>query len=121
MGFNNKIRITKDQVFLNEKPLTEYTFLQDYYWMRGDNRFNSEDSRTWGFVPFNHVVGKPVFVWMSLDSSAKGLANKFRWERFFTTVHGSGEPVSYLKPFLALLAGWFIFSFIRKRRKQQKA
>ena len=121
MGFDNKIRITKDQVFLNEKPLTEYTFLQDYYWMMGDNRFNSEDSRTWGYVPFNHVVGKPVFVWMSLDSKAKGLANKFRWDRFFTTVHGSGEPVSYLKPFLALLAAWFIFSFIRKRRKQKKA
>lgn len=119
MGFNNTVRVGKDQVFLNEEPLTEYTFLQDYYWMMGDNRQNSQDSRTWGYVPFNHVVGKPVFVWMSIDSKAPGLGNKFRWDRFFTTVGGDGQPVSYFKIFLAVLAGWFIFSYFRKRRKKK--
>ncbi|WP_420379126.1 signal peptidase I [Gilvibacter sp.] len=119
MGVNQSIRVTKDEVLLNERPITEYTFLQDYYWMMGDNRNNSEDSRTWGYVPFNHVVGKPVFVWMSIDGQARGLANKFRWERFFTTVGGSGQPVSYFKIFLGLLAAWFVFSFFRKRRKQK--
>ena len=101
-----------------ENYYLKYTFLQDYYWMMGDNRDNSQDARMWGFVPFNHVVGKPVFVWMSWDSNAKGIMNKIRWERLFTTVGGEGKPVSYFKYFIILLAGWFIFDFIRKRKKK---
>jgi signal peptidase I len=53
--------------------------------MMGDNRHNSEDSRYWGFVPENHIVGKPVFIWMSWDTNGKGF-NKIRWDRVFTTV-----------------------------------
>jgi len=92
----------------------------DYYWMMGDNRNNSQDARSWGYVPFNHVVGKPVFVFMSWNSNAQGLANKIRWERLFTTVGGSGEPVSYFKYFLIVLVGWFAFNFFRRRRKSAK-
>jgi signal peptidase I len=103
---------------LNGEQLTQYTFLQDYYWLMGDNRDNSQDARMWGFVPFNHVVGKPVFVWMSWDTNAKGIMNKIRWERMFTTVGGEGEPISYFRYFIILLAGWFIFDFIRKRKKK---
>jgi signal peptidase I len=121
MGTEQTITETRNQVLLNGEPITEYTFLQDYYWMMGDNRNNSEDARTWGFVPYNHVIGKPVFVWMSWDSNAQGFANKVRWERLFTTVGGSGEPVSYFKLFLGLLLAWFVFDFFRKRRKKQKA
>ena len=84
--------------------------------MMGDNRHNSEDARYWGYVPFDHVVGKPVFIWMSWNSSGKGL-NKIRWERMFTTVGGSGEPVSYLYYFLGVLGLWFVYDFYRKRRK----
>lgn len=118
MGIDNTITQSGTQVFLNGSTISDYTFLQDYYWMMGDNRNNSEDARMWGFVPFNHVVGKPVFVWMSIDSNAKGLANKIRWDRFFTTVGGSGKPISYFKYFLILLAGWFGFSFFRKKKKK---
>lgn len=120
MGLDNTITLSRNQVLLNGEPITEYTFKQDYYWMMGDNRNNSEDARTWGFVPFNHVVGKPVFVWLSLDSNAKGLANKIRWDRMFTTVSGDSAPVSYFKWFLVALAGWFVFDFFRKRKKKQK-
>ncbi|QNJ98403.1 signal peptidase I [Constantimarinum furrinae] len=121
MGIDNTITQSGTQVLLNGNPITEYTFKMDYYWMMGDNRNNSEDARTWGYVPFNHVVGKPVFVWMSWDSNAKGLANKIRWERLFTTVGGDGEPVSYFKYFLILLAGWFVFDYFRKKKKKKKA
>lgn len=111
MGLDNKIALSGNQVLLNGNPVTEYTFLQDYYWMMGDNRNNSADSRSFGFVPFNHVVGKPVFIWMSWDGK------KPRWERFFTTVGGDGEPVSYFRFFLIALGGWFVFDFFRKRKK----
>ena len=86
--------------------------------MMGDNRDNSQDARMWGFVPFNHVVGKPVFIWMSWDSNAEGLINKIRWERLFTTVGGEGKPVSYFKYFVILLGIWFVFDFFRKRKEK---
>ncbi len=118
MGIDNTITLQGTQVLLNDKPIDSYTFKMDYYWMMGDNRNNSEDARMWGFVPFNHVVGKPVFIWMSWDGNAQGLANKIRWERLFTTVGGDGQPVSYFKYFLVLLAGWYVFSFFRKKKKK---
>jgi len=119
LGVENVISKSDTQVFLNGNPITEYTFKMDYYWMMGDNRNNSEDARTWGYVPFNHVVGKPVFVWMSWDSNASGIANKIRWERLFTTVGGDGTPVSYFRYFLIALVGWFIFDFFRKKKKKR--
>jgi signal peptidase I len=118
LDITNKISQKGTQVFLNGEPITEYTFKMDYYWMMGDNRSNSQDARSWGYVPFNHVVGKPVFVWFSWNSNGQGISNKIRWERLFTTVHGDGEPVSYFKYFLVLLGGWFVFDFFRKRKKK---
>nr|WP_321235142.1 signal peptidase I [uncultured Psychroserpens sp.] len=100
-----------NQILIEGEPATSYTFDQDYYWMMGDNRHNSIDARAWGYVPFDHVVGKPVFIWMSWD----GIKNP-RWERWFTTVGGSGKPTSYLIPFLILLAAWFGFNKWRKRK-----
>lgn len=120
LGYDNTISQSGTQVMLNGEPITEYTFKMDYYWMMGDNRNNSEDARTWGYVPFNHVVGKPVFVFMSWNSNAQGLANKIRWERLFTTVGGGGEPVSYFKYFLIVLVGWFGLNYFRKRKKSAK-
>ncbi len=116
IGIANKITTNGNQVLLNDEPITSYTFKQDYYWMMGDNRHDSLDARAFGFTPFNHVVGKPVFIWMSLDPSASGF-NKIRWERLFTTVSGSGEPKSYLYFFLAALAIWIGYSQYRKRKK----
>ncbi len=114
---NNNLTVNGDEIFINGKLVTTYTFKQDYYWMMGDNRHNSEDARYWGYVPFDHVVGKPVFIWFSWDTNGQGIANKIRWNRVFTTVHGSGEPVSYLYYFLGALLLWFIISSFIKRKK----
>lgn len=121
MGIDQKISQSGTQVLMNGAPITEYTFKMDYYWMMGDNRNNSQDARSWGYVPYNHVVGKPVFIWMSWDSNKNGIMNKIRWNRLFTTVGGSGEPVSYFKYFLILLGGYFVFNFFWKRRKRVKS
>ncbi len=112
----NDLKVTKDGIFINGKKADSYTFKQDYYWMMGDNRQNSYDARYWGYVPFDHVVGKPVFIWLSIETNEKGI-NKIRWNRMFTTVGGEGKRVSYLFYFLGALALWFIFDFFRKRKK----
>jgi len=112
----NTLEVRGNNIYINGKIATKYTFKQNYYWMMGDNRDHSEDSRYWGFVPFDHVVGKPVFIWMSWDTNGKGI-NKVRWDRVFTTVGGSGKRVSYLYYFLGLLALWFGYDFYRKRKK----
>jgi signal peptidase I len=117
----NTVSVSGSQILINGKPEQSYTFKQDYYWMMGDNRDHSEDSRAWGYVPADHIVGKPVFIWMSFDNFNDGMANwRPRWDRIFTTVGGDGEPRSYFRYFLLLLAGYFIFDFIRRRRKMKK-
>ena len=82
---DNDLRISGDQVLINGQPATQYTFRYDYYWMMGDNRHNSEDSRFWGFVPETHVVGKPMFIWMSLKNSK--LSDGIRWNRIFMSAN----------------------------------
>jgi signal peptidase I len=79
---NNDLKIEGDKIIINGQQAESYTFKMDYYWMMGDNRHNSADSRYWGFVPEDHVIGKPKFIWLSLDKDGKGL-NKIRWERMF--------------------------------------
>jgi signal peptidase I len=118
----NTLEINGNQFIINGKPATTYTFKQNYYWMMGDNRHNSEDSRYWGFVPEDHIVGKPVFVWMSINQNESwgSIGKKIRWDRMFTTVGGSGTPVSYFKYFVIALIGWFAFDFFRKRRKNEE-
>ena len=111
----NTLQVKGNQILINGEVTDTYTFKQNYYWMMGDNRHNSIDARRWGFVPFDHVVGKPVFIWMSWD----GIKNP-RWERFFTTVSGSGKATSYLIPFLVLLFGWMGFNKWRQRKKVSK-
>ncbi|MBF0695155.1 MAG: signal peptidase I [Flavobacterium sp.] len=113
----NELIVNGNEIRINGQPTTKYTFKQNYYWMMGDNRHNSEDSRNWGYVPENHIVGKPVFIWLSLDPHKRGL-DKIRWERMFTTVGGDGEPVSYFKFFLILLGAYFAIDFFIKRKKK---
>ncbi|GAB3916215.1 signal peptidase I [Larkinella terrae] len=83
---NKKVEITPTSVKIDGKPITSYTFKQDYYFMMGDNRHNSDDSRYWGFVPENHIVGKAVFVWMSLDPDPATVWAKIRWNRLFRVI-----------------------------------
>jgi signal peptidase I len=116
----NTLQLDGSKFLINGKPATTYTFKQNYYWMMGDNRHNSEDSRYWGYVPENHIVGKPVFIWMSWDTNGKGI-NKIRWDRVFTTVDGEGQPQSYFKYFLIALAAFFIGEYFWKKRKENKA
>ncbi len=80
---NNDLKVNGDQILINGEVATSYTFKMNYYWMMGDNRHNSQDSRYWGFVPEDHIVGKAVFVWMSWDSQQGGI----RWDRLFSLVH----------------------------------
>jgi len=82
---NNKLEVRNGQIYINDKPANNYTFKMDYYWMMGDNRHNSADSRYWGFVPEDHVVGKPIFIWWSHDVDHPGFKG-IRWKRLFTCV-----------------------------------
>ena len=75
------------EIYINGKPETSYTFKYDYYWMMGDNRHNSADSRSWGFVPEDHIVGKPSLVWLSLDKDRSLFDGGIRWNRLFRWVH----------------------------------
>ncbi|MES2730875.1 MAG: signal peptidase I [Bacteroidota bacterium] len=83
---NEEVNIAEGKLTIQGKQRTSYTFKQDYYFMMGDNRHNSEDSRFWGFVPADHIVGKPLFTWLAIDSKA-GLLNKIRWNRLFKRIH----------------------------------
>ncbi len=82
---NDDVKIQDDKLFIDGKEVTSYTFKQNYYFMMGDNRHNSEDSRFWGFVPEDHIVGKALFIWLSLDPHGSFLG-KVRWTRFFNLI-----------------------------------
>ena len=76
----NDLQIRDGKIFINGQETKEYTFKMDYYWMQGDNRHNSADSRYWGFVPEDHIVGKPIFIWWSSDPDRRGFSG-VRWSR----------------------------------------
>lgn len=84
---NNPDFTVKDgKYYLGGKEITDYTFKMNYYFMIGDNRHRSLDSRFWGFVPEDHIVGKALFIWMSMDPNASGFS-KIRWNRIFDLIH----------------------------------
>jgi signal peptidase I len=81
----NKLEVRDDKIFINGIETDKYTFKMDYYWMMGDNRHSSLDSRFWGFVPEDHIIGKPRFVWLSLDKN-KTFPKKIRWKRILMII-----------------------------------
>ncbi|MCD4747428.1 MAG: signal peptidase I [Bacteroidales bacterium] len=83
---NNDLEIKGDKIYINGKEADSYTFQMNYYWMMGDNRHNSADSRFWGFVPEDHIVGKASFVWLSLDPDKSLLNGKIRWNKLFRLI-----------------------------------
>lgn len=133
----NTLEIKGDKIFINGVESTTYTFKMDYYFMMGDNRHNSADSRCWGFVPEDHIVGKPVFIWMSIKEDNQNTFNPNRDEpsgfvkklkrslfddpirraRFFTFVTNDGISRSFLLPFLLIIAGISAFFYFRNKRK----
>ena len=84
---NSDIVVEGNLILQKGKVLDSYTFKQDYYFMMGDNRHNSADSRYWGFVPKDHIVGKAIFVWMSVDPDPIRFINKIRWDRLFRVIN----------------------------------
>ena len=81
----NDLQVKDGRIFINGTATDQYTFKMDYYWMMGDNRHNSADSRYWGFVPEDHIVGKPIFIWWSSDPDRHGISG-IRWHRLFSIV-----------------------------------
>jgi signal peptidase I len=84
---HNTLAVNGNQFIINGKATHQYTFKMDYYWMMGDNRHNSADSRFWGFVPEDHIVGKAWMVWMSWDSNATNIFKMIRWNRLLSLIH----------------------------------
>ena len=82
---HNQLDIRNGRIYINGREAHSYTFKMDYYWMMGDNRHNSADSRYWGFVPEDHIVGKPIFIWWSSDPDRRGFSG-IRWNRLFRWV-----------------------------------
>lgn len=82
----NSLRKENGTYYLNDQPATSYTFKYDYYWMMGDNRHNSADSRSWGFVPEDHIVGQPIVVWFSTEKDNGLFDGGIRWKRLFSLV-----------------------------------
>ena len=118
----NDLETSPSEIRINGNPTDRYTFKKDYYWMMGDNRHKSEDSRFWGFVPDDHIVGKPIFIWFSIKGINDGIKNwSIRWDRVFTTVGGSGERTSYFPYFVGFLVVWQGVVFYRRRKKNKTA
>jgi signal peptidase I len=115
---NNKLEIKENAIYINGLLATNYTFKMNYYFMMGDNRHNSADSRFWGFVPEDHIVGKAVFVWLSLDNLSTSIFNKVRWSRVFVSIGNNGVSSSYFLP--VLIIGGAIYFFMRYRRKKKE-
>jgi len=79
----NSLQVKDNQILINGSPANSYTFQYDYYFMMGDNRHNSQDSRSWGFVPEDHIVGKPILIWLSTDKDRDLFNGGIRWKRIF--------------------------------------
>lgn len=113
----NDLKTDGDKIFINGKLTDTYTPKYNYFWMMGDNRHNSLDSRFWGFVPEDHIVGKALFIWLSLDNQADSFINKVRWNRMFTVIKSDGLSPSFFIYFVILVTGIWAFNKFRNRKR----
>lgn len=116
---HNKLQVKDSVIYINDQIADSYTFKMDYYFMMGDNRHNSADSRFWGFVPVDHIVGKGVFVWLSLDANETNIFKKIRWNRVFSFITDYGVTRSYFLPIAGSIA--LIFGGLSLYRRRKKA
>jgi signal peptidase I len=116
----HSLRTDGATILIDGKPVSEYRFGMNYFFMMGDNRHNSLDSRFWGFVPEDHVVGKAVFIWMSLNNYATNIFQKIRYNRVFSTINADGTTTSWFFPIVGLGFGIFLIGRLRRRKKGSK-
>ncbi len=114
---NNDLTVFGNAIYINGQKVDSYTFKQDYFWMMGDNRQNSLDARTWGYVPFDHLVGTPIMIWFSRDTN-KPFFSSIRWNRMFSTV-SNGKTQHYFWPGI-IVFGLILFSVFKPKKKKQK-
>ncbi|MCB0430414.1 MAG: signal peptidase I [Flavobacteriales bacterium] len=114
------VAVSGNDILIDGKATDKYTFAMNYYFMMGDNRHNSADSRYWGFVPEDHIVGKAVFIWMSLDQHANWL-HKIRYRRLFTFINSGDLSRSYFIHFLVIVVLISAGTNIYRKKKEKKA
>ena len=83
---NKNTTIEDGILYIDNQIVKSYTFKQDYFFMMGDNRHNSEDSRFWGFVPYDHILGEASFIWFSFNYQEENIFKAIRWSRFFNVI-----------------------------------
>lgn len=113
----NKLEVKDSLIFINGARAKSYTFKMDYYFMMGDNRHNSLDSRFWGFVPDDHIVGKAVFIWLSLDNTTGNIFKKIRWKRMFTSIGENGPDTKFLWLVVIGIAAFYGYNWYKNKKK----
>lgn len=117
----NKLKVDDDKIFINGKETSEYTIQQDYFFMSGDNRNQSLDSRFFGPVPENHIIGRPILVWANMNGMFEPAPKKFIWSRFMTSINNDNpDKKSYGIYVLAALVIFFVWDYFRIKKKKQK-
>lgn len=116
----NFLEIKSDSIYINGKLTNQYQVKQDYYWMMGDNRHNSLDSRYWGFVPHDHILGSPSLIFMSWNAAGANLMDKIRWDRMMMYVDNEPERSYFWGYFIGIIALFYGISFYSKRREKKK-
>lgn len=123
----NDLKEKEGKFYINGKETNTYTIQQNYYWMMGDNRDNSLDSRYFGYVPEDHIIGTPIFTWLSIqglfenDPFGHPAKFKIRWDRMFRTVNTNvplKDKTNYIPVFILLLGGYFAYDYFNKKKKK---